>query len=87
MTGFVLFAGEDYYARGGADDMIGCYETVNEAMAAYQARMKPSVRNPNLMRFPDDWAHILDVSKGRECCCFQYHCHSKTGGEWKASEE
>lgn len=42
---YLLFSGSDYYPMGGAADLKGCYETLNEAVShAHDA---------------DDWVHVL----------------------------
>jgi hypothetical protein len=46
MGGYLLFAGDDYYPNGGADDFRGTYHTMQEAMRAGEHY---------------DWAHVATV--------------------------
>ena len=50
---FLLFAGNDYYPKGGALDLIGRYSDIEEAMAAH---------NPQAFTYDGGWANILDQS-------------------------
>lgn len=54
MKRFLLFSGEDYYAAGGAEDIIGAFNTEKEAKDA--AGELPT-GNP----ITDPWWHILDL--------------------------
>lgn len=46
---FFLFSGENYYPFGGADDLKGVYDTLEEAKKAF-LKIKYY-----------DWAHIMDI--------------------------
>lgn len=43
---YLLFSGHDYYPYGGAQDLQGRFDSVDEAIAAY---------NPDM----GEWAHVL----------------------------
>lgn len=45
---YLLFAGNDYYPYGGADDLQGKFDTVDEAIAAH---------DPN--KYDEPWAHVF----------------------------
>jgi hypothetical protein len=48
MKRYLLFAGENYYPKGGWEDFVKDFNTVEEALE-YMAHYKP-----------DDWFHIVD---------------------------
>lgn len=54
MARFILFAGETYYAKGGAHDRIDSFGSLVEAEAYGKALIEADCR-----RF--DWYHVLDV--------------------------
>jgi len=47
---FLLFAGDNYYPRGGWDDFRGSYDSLEEALAA--------------PRHNDNWWHVVDSHLG-----------------------
>lgn len=47
---YLLFAGNDYYAEGGADDLQGWFETLDEAIKAH---------DPNKFTYDGGWANVL----------------------------
>ena len=47
---YLLFAGNAYYPSGGAEDLIGKFNSINEAEAAF---------NPS--NYTLGWANILDL--------------------------
>lgn len=61
MKRFLLFAGEDYYPQGGANDLIGAFDSVDEAKAAH---------DPNKFNYDGGWANILDVGTLVIACWF-----------------
>lgn len=48
---YLLFVGDDYYPVGGADDLVGGFDTIGEALAAI-----PKLQGSY------DWAQLLDLS-------------------------
>lgn len=50
---FLLFSGEDYYPYGGAEDFRASFETVDEAMEAF-----------DIDDLISPWANILDLESG-----------------------
>lgn len=50
---YLLFAGDDYYPQGGAEDLKGGFESVEEAKAAH---------DPNEHNYEGGWANVLDMS-------------------------
>ena len=52
MASFLLFAGDDYYPKGGALDLIGAFESAAAAEAAH---------NPHQFNYAGGWANILDM--------------------------
>lgn len=48
---YILFAGDQYYPAGGAEDFVGVYDTVDEAKTVV-AKDAP------------DWAHIAHLEDG-----------------------
>jgi hypothetical protein len=48
---YILFAGEDYYPKGGAHDIVGGFNDLGEAIAAGRA-------------CEQEWWHLLDTEKG-----------------------
>ena len=51
---FLLFAGENYYPQGGAEDFICGYDTIEQAMDAYD-------KMPLEEYEEKEWANILDI--------------------------
>lgn len=54
MARFILFAGETYYAKGGAHDRIDSFASLVEAEAYGRALIEA-----DSLRF--DWYHVLDI--------------------------
>jgi hypothetical protein len=52
---YLLFAGEEYYPKGGMDDFSGSFDTANEA----HERINQLIRNEKI-----EWWHIMDLSTG-----------------------
>lgn len=53
---YMLFVGDEYYASGGFDDLIGSYDTKHEANAALRDEPIDS---------SGSWAQIVDRDTGR----------------------
>lgn len=49
---FLLFAGDDYYPKGGALDLLGAFDSAEEAESAH---------DPKRFNYDGGWANILDV--------------------------
>jgi hypothetical protein len=54
MNRYLLFAGPDYYPRGGMHDFIDSFETVTAAVEKY---------NSDAEKFRYGWFHIYDTQK------------------------
>lgn len=54
MYRFILFAGETYYARGGAHDRIDSFGSLVEAKSYGEALLADNSRY-------FDWFHVLDI--------------------------
>ena len=54
MSRFILFAGETYYAKGGAHDRIDSFGSLAEAEAYGKALLEKEGRY-------FDWYHVLDI--------------------------
>jgi hypothetical protein len=52
---FLLFAGDDYYPKGGAKDLVGTFESVESSVDEHY---------PERYRYDGGWAHIYDSEKG-----------------------
>ena len=50
---YLLFAGEDYYPNGGAEDIQGAFETLSDAVDFHK---------PNEFDYDGGWANVLNVS-------------------------
>lgn len=50
MKRYMLFAGHDYYPKGGMDDLVDSFDTMSEAIQHVQ----------NV-----DWWHVLDTQRGK----------------------
>ena len=59
MKKYLLFGGDHYYPRGGANDCKGDYDSVEECIQA----QKENIREKDRYDY-DDWAHILDIETG-----------------------
>lgn len=53
MKRYILFAGDRYYARGGAHDIIDFFDTLEEALTAFQYHIDTNRDY--------DWFHIYDL--------------------------
>jgi hypothetical protein len=51
MRRYFVFAGEDYYPKGGMDDFKGCFDNLEEAI--YVAE--------HCEAYGDPWAHVYDT--------------------------
>jgi hypothetical protein len=47
---YLLFAGDDYYPSGGAEDLQGRFETVDAAIAGH---------DPTKYKYEGGWANVL----------------------------
>lgn len=54
MKQYLLFAGNDYYPQGGADDLIGFYEILDDALQSH---------NPAIYEYSGGWAHIYSLTE------------------------
>jgi hypothetical protein len=52
MMAYLLFAGDDYYPNGGAEDLQGQFETLEDAINAH---------DHNKYRHYGGWANILNL--------------------------
>ena len=64
---YILFIGEEYYPRGGAYDIHGYYNTIEEAKEAFKNELK-------LFVYP--WANILCLTTRETVAHYQ-------DGAWK----
>lgn len=49
---FLLFAGDDYYPKGGGEDLKGCFRSVGDAVTAH---------DPTEHDYDGGWANVLDL--------------------------
>lgn len=54
MSRFLLFAGETYYAKGGAHDLVDSFGSLVEAKAYGEALMEKD-------RYRFQWFHVFDI--------------------------
>lgn len=47
---YLLFAGNDYYPKGGANDLQGCFETLDKAITGH---------DPKTFDYDGGWANVL----------------------------
>lgn len=52
---YALFAGQDYYPKGGIQDLVGLFETKEEAIEA--SKYKYCFVKPKIVRMTDGAAH------------------------------
>jgi hypothetical protein len=57
MKRFLLFSGDHYYPSGGWDDMVGDFDTPEDATAKGQELLR---------QLKTDWFHVVDMETG-EC--------------------
>ena len=74
MKQFLLFAGEDYYRKGGILDLRDAFDTIEAAVLAARALKVETSRY-------FDWWHIVDVSDGQVISC--YNSQKMTISEFK----
>ena len=58
---FLLFAHEDYYPQGGADDLVGEYESEAEA----RSHLAGAVREEDMESSPGLGAHLYSLAEKR----------------------
>ena len=58
MKRYIAFAGDIYYPSGGMDDIVGFFDTVEEARAAINGKQQPGDRW--------GWSQILDCETQEE---------------------
>ena len=56
MKNFALFAGAEYYPSGGMDDLVGRFDTLQEALVAAQDE------NPEGCTGGYDWFQVVDLT-------------------------
>ena len=61
MKRFLIFAGDDYEAAGGWDDLIDSFDVLDLAIQHARRSMYQHKRGGN------DWAHIVDARHGKVC--------------------
>lgn len=63
MKPFLLMAGESYYPESGTGDWIGCFETMEEALAMVQKPPDDGFghRKYEINKVGYDWYHIVDL--------------------------
>jgi hypothetical protein len=66
MKRFVLFAGEHYYAKGGAADLVGSFDTLEQARAALDSETTERWGDQVVIADAkgDVWWHIYDQVAG-----------------------
>lgn len=57
MSRFLVFRGEDYYPSGGWKDLVGRFETLDEALAEAQ-------QVGDGYSGDDDWSQVVDLDEG-----------------------
>lgn len=57
---FALFAGEVYYPQGGWDDLVGVFESFQEALV--RCEQGPLGEDGEEGEFGFDWAHVVDLA-------------------------
>ncbi len=60
MKRFLVFAGSNYYPKGGWDDFRGAHDTLEEAKTAILDSLVSPMSNPKYAP-THDWCHIIDV--------------------------
>lgn len=75
MKRFLAFYGDNYYPSGGVYDLLGDFDTLMEAVAALEAKVRSEQSEPAmlaLMGIPvpkpwqHHWAHVFDQEEARE---------------------
>lgn len=71
MENYLLFMGVDYYPNGGAEDLLGSYESINEAIQRYESELSKRyvsedvnfvTKEEYIQNAKDNtWAHIYDL--------------------------
>lgn len=56
MKQYLLFAGNDYYPNGGAEDLVGLYENLDDALEAH---------NQTIYEYEGGWAHVYSLVEMR----------------------
>jgi hypothetical protein len=59
---FILFAGHNYYPQGGANDLIGYFATLEEAVAHVKANAKQITEKVSY--YDNCWYNVLNVDTG-----------------------
>lgn len=63
MERYMLFMGRPYYPKGGINDFIGDYTTLEAALEAWDYLKKPYGSKDDYLEEEKDrsWAHIYDI--------------------------
>jgi hypothetical protein len=59
MNKYILFAGERYYPKGGCDDFVGFFDSIDEAKENYDHE-----------KFDDGWCDIVEADSFKKVSCF-----------------
>lgn len=60
MKRYYLFAGSHYYPAGGANDLVGTFETLELVKQA----IDEDKAKDDLNHYPWEWYHVLDIQTG-----------------------
>ena len=67
MKRYLLFCGDEYYPQGGMKDLAGTYDTLAEALAAFEDWIAKNCKESDYTRdewLNRSWSHIYDCEKG-----------------------
>ena len=68
MIRYILFAGQSYYAKGGANDYAERYDTLDESIAKGEELIAKS-------QWSEDWYHVFDVETGKIVAKTEYQAY------------
>jgi len=59
MKNYLAFFGSDYYPSGGMNDLLGDFDTLDDAIEAIQKEKSNS-------KYGDVWAHVFSIKDNKE---------------------
>ena len=81
-TRFLLFAGEAYYPDGGAEDYIGGYSSIIDAV--HEGLDLVSAES-GAHRYAE-WWNVLDTTTGDRLCSFSAGVDNRTVWRWQSGD-
>lgn len=83
MKKYLLFASDRYYPSGGVDDLIGDFDSVDDAKVAFLAWCKKECSEK--YQYLDVWAHIVSYDDMKAILCIYIDNENPLNIKWYTS--